>query len=55
MGRRVTIRCLLVGENSGSAGQPAAGPAPAKTESDDEAFLREARSLGATVKRIDRS
>ena len=55
LNRRMAVRCALVGENTQAAGQtPAASSASGKSESDEDAFLREARSLGAVVKRLDK-
>ena len=53
--RPVHIRCTLVDAKTGQANRPAAArPAVDKGGSDDEAFLREARNLGAVVKRLDK-
>jgi len=50
--RKVNVRCALVGE---VAATPPAAPSKksgSRAESDDEAFLRNARDLGAVVKRL---
>jgi hypothetical protein len=50
----VHIRCTLVEAKTGPANRPAAARPPVeKGGSDDDAFLREARNLGAVVKRLD--
>jgi DNA polymerase III subunit gamma/tau len=52
--RPVHIRCTLVEGKTGQASRGAAArPAVEKSGGDDEAFLRDARNLGAVVKRLD--
>jgi hypothetical protein len=46
LGRRVQVRCGLVGEGAAQAAEP-------KATNDDDDFLRQARDLGAQVTRLD--
>jgi len=51
--RKVRVRCVLVGETLALPPDPPAHQAAAKSESDDEMLLRDARELGAVVKQLE--
>jgi DNA polymerase III subunit gamma/tau len=51
--RPVHLRCTLVEGKNTPANRSAARPGPEKSGTDDDAFLREARNLGAVIKRLD--
>jgi hypothetical protein len=50
LGRKIQVRCALVGE---AAAPPQAAASPVSHEADEDAFLQDARNLGAVVKRIN--
>ncbi len=52
-GRPIHIRCTLAEAKSGRASRSAGRVGTEKGGGDDESFLREARSLGAVIKRLD--
>jgi len=51
--RPVHVRCTLVEGKNPPTNRPAARPGTDKSGTDDDAFLREARNLGAVIKRLD--
>ncbi len=53
LGRKVQVRCGLVGEAPPPSPAQASPSAPARGASDDDAFLQGARELGAVVKKLE--
>ena len=49
---RVQVRCALVGETVAAPASTASSQAAPRQQNDDDAFLDDARSLGAVVKKL---